>query len=624
MGNMAPMHHHVPLLLTLGLLPAAELHVTTQGDDAGPGTSERPFRTIQQAAQVAQPGDTVTVHAGIYRERIDPPRGGTGPDARITYRAAPGEEVDIRGSEVVTGWAPVGDDVWRVSIPAERFGKFNPFADVLQGDWFLPEGLTHHSGAVYCDGRWLGEAASPTDLRRGPTEAWWAEAGPSETIIHARFPGIDPNQHLTEIAVRQTVFYPSRPGRDWITVRGFRLRHAATPWAPPTAEQIGLIGTHWSRGWIIEDNTVTHSMCAGITLGKYGDTHDNAAGTAEGYLGTIRRAQAYTIPWDRDHIGGHVVRRNTVAFCEQAGICGSLGAIFSTISDNEVHHIHARRRFGGYEQAAIKFHAAIDTVISGNHLHDSYRGLWLDWMNQGTLVTGNIMHDHHDMDLFLEVNHGPFVVADNLLLSPLSLTDMSQGGAFVHNLFGGRLTRHSDQRLTPFHPPHDTTIAGLAAIAGGGHRFFNNVFVGRGTPRDALTKPPASDHQTWGLAGYDDAATPVQAAGNIYLAHAQPLAQEYEAIVLPDKAPTVNLDADQQRLVLTFAAPLPAAATVPVTGERLGTTAISHAGFTFPDGRPFVAERDLLGQVRSPTRPVAGPVETTTSAVVIPLAAHHP
>jgi alpha-N-arabinofuranosidase len=122
---------------------------------------------------------------------------------------------------------------------------------------------------------------------------------------------------------RQTVFYPSRPGRDWITVRGFRLRHAATPWAPPTAEQIGLIGTHWSRGWIIEDNTVTHSMCAGITLGTYGDAYDNADGTAEGYVGTIRRAQAFTIPWDREHIGGHVVRRNTVAFCEQAGICGS-------------------------------------------------------------------------------------------------------------------------------------------------------------------------------------------------------------------------------------------------------------------------------------------------------------
>ncbi len=182
-----------------------------------------------------------------------------------------------------------------------------------------------------------------------------------------------------------------------------------------------------------------------------------------------------------------------------------------------MHHIHTRRRFGGAEQAALKFHAAIDTVISGNHIHDSFRGLWLDWMTQGTLVIGNIMHDNRDMDLFVEVNHGPFVVADNLLLSSLSMTDWSQGGAFVHNLFGGRLARRSEQRRTPFHPPHDTAIAGLAAIAGGDNRFFNNVFVGSGsaTPPPAPAKPPATGPQTWGLAGYDNAATPVQAAGNI-------------------------------------------------------------------------------------------------------------
>ena len=36
----------------------------------------RPFRTINQAAAVAQPGDTVVVHAGEYREWVRPRRGG--------------------------------------------------------------------------------------------------------------------------------------------------------------------------------------------------------------------------------------------------------------------------------------------------------------------------------------------------------------------------------------------------------------------------------------------------------------------------------------------------------------------------------------------------------------------
>ena len=73
-----------------------------------------------------------------------------------------------------------------------------------------------------------------------------------------------------------------------------------TPWAPPTAEQIGLIGTHWSRGWVIEDNEISHSVCSGIALGKHGDEWDNtSANTAEGYVKTIERghARGWTPSW---------------------------------------------------------------------------------------------------------------------------------------------------------------------------------------------------------------------------------------------------------------------------------------------------------------------------------------
>src|SRR5579871_2305461 len=46
-------------------------------DDNGPGTQERPFRTINQAAQVLQPGERVVIATGVYREPIRPARGGT-------------------------------------------------------------------------------------------------------------------------------------------------------------------------------------------------------------------------------------------------------------------------------------------------------------------------------------------------------------------------------------------------------------------------------------------------------------------------------------------------------------------------------------------------------------------
>ncbi len=152
-------------------------------------------------------------------------------------------------------------------------------------------------------------------------QLWFAQADEADTTIWAQFTGVDPNQEEVEINVRQSVFYPDQPGRNYITVRGFTLQHAATPWAPPTAEQIGLIGTHWSRGWIIEDNIISHSVCTGITLGKHGDEFDNtSADTAEGYVKTIERAHAFPIPWTRDDIGHHIVRGNTISHCEQAGL----------------------------------------------------------------------------------------------------------------------------------------------------------------------------------------------------------------------------------------------------------------------------------------------------------------
>ena len=45
--------------------------------------------------------------------------------------------------------------------------------------------------------------------------------------------------------------------------------------------------------------------------------------------------------------------------------------------------------------AGIKFHGAIDVVISRQpHLPRPCLGVWLDWMAQGTQVTGNLFHDN--------------------------------------------------------------------------------------------------------------------------------------------------------------------------------------------------------------------------------------
>ena len=64
-----------------------------KAEDDGPGTQDRPFLTINHAAQVLQPGERVVIATGVYREAIRPARGGTSADAMISYEAAPGASV---------------------------------------------------------------------------------------------------------------------------------------------------------------------------------------------------------------------------------------------------------------------------------------------------------------------------------------------------------------------------------------------------------------------------------------------------------------------------------------------------------------------------------------------------
>ena len=126
---------------------ASEIHVSKSGSDSASGSSAQPFLTISQAASVAQPGDTVIVHAGTYREWVKPIHSGADNSRRIAYRAAPGEEVFVKGSERITSWKPEEDAVWKVELPNSFFGQYNPYSLQVSGGW-LNYGQWHHRGDV--------------------------------------------------------------------------------------------------------------------------------------------------------------------------------------------------------------------------------------------------------------------------------------------------------------------------------------------------------------------------------------------------------------------------------------------------------------------------------------------
>ncbi|MBN2593077.1 MAG: carbohydrate-binding protein, partial [Sedimentisphaerales bacterium] len=424
---------------------------------------------------------------------------------------------------------------------------------------------------------------------------WFAQVDDSNTTIWAQFKDVNLNEAEVEINVRRAVFYPDKTGINFITVRGFTMMHAATPWAPPTAEQIGLIGTNWSKGWIIEYNDISYSTCVGITLGKHGDKWDNtSANTAEGYVKTIERATERG--WSKENIGHHIVRNNHISHCEQAGLVGSMGAVFSTITDNDIHDIHIRQLFTGAEMAGIKIHAAIDTEISRNHIYRTCRGIWLDWMAQGARVTRNLFHDNNTCeDLFMEVDHGPFLVDNNIFLSNRSLFDMSEGGAYVHNLFSGQIVQRPELgRETPFHPPHSTKVAGLKKIEGGDDRFYNNLIVRPG-----------------GLDEYNKATLPSQIEGNVYYKGAKPCDKETNNLVKPDFDQEIKLfeEAGNVYLQITLDDSYRALDNPPVTTALLGKAKIPDVAYENPDGTPLKVDTDYFGKKRSQTDPSAGPFE---------------
>lgn len=626
-------------------------HVSKMGSDFNPGTAEEPFLTIQKAADIAVAGDKVVVHEGLYREWVRPMNGGLNDNCRIVYEAAEEEHVSISGSERITGWSRVKGNVWKVSIDNEFFGEFNPYAHSVRGDWML-EPFEHevHVGEVYLNGMSFYEASSLEKIYKpvpryasslgtwgGRREEilkpentvyqWYCEVDNRNTTIYANFQGVDPNEEVVEINVRKFCFFPKKTGLNYITVRGFEMMHAATSWAPPTAMQEGLIGTNWSKGWMIENNRIHDAKCSAISIGKEGSTGDNEFTKYHrkpGYQYQMEAVfKARNIGWSRERVGSHIIRNNVIYDCGQNGIVGHLGCVFSEIYGNEIYNIAVKHEFFGHEIAGIKLHAAIDVQIHHNYIHNCSLGTWLDWQAQGIRVSSNI-YDKNNRDLMVEVTHGPHLVDNNIFTSPYAFDNAAQGGAFVHNLCCGFTNYYPvPDRATPYHLPHSTEVLGTVPVYGFDDRWYQNIFGGG-----------KEEGRSYGTAHYNGAPTsmeeyverflalgrgdveqytqvkqPAYINGNVYLNGAQAFDRE-ENFCKNEKDPEVKITQEDSDVYLEIMLPKEAmelSAEI-ISTQKLGTVRIVEQRFERPDGSAFVLTEDLIGTERS-IQPKAGPIE---------------
>ncbi len=648
----------------------------------GNGSIERPFRRINEAAKLALPGDEVLVAPGVYREYVDPVHAGT-EDARITYSSTIPLGAVVTGAEQIKTWQHYKENVWVCRIANSVFGEYNPYTTLVYGDWYFAT-PNKHTGCVYLNDKAMYETTTLEECIKGdvyecswvPEESvykWYTEqdTGADQTIIYANFQGQDPNEENVEINVRRRCFMPSITGIGYHTVRGFKIDKAATTWAPPAAFQDGMIGPHWSKGWIIEDCEISNSKCAGISLGKYLDP-DNDHYFTNKYVKSPTQMERDAVcrgqyhGWLKEKIGSHIVRRCNIHHCEQGGIIGRMGGVFSTIEDNHIHHINNMMELGGAEISGIKMHAAIDVVMRRNHIHHCTMGIWCDWEAQGTRITQNLLHDNQrpsyaknlpgsmmSQDIFVEVSHGPTLIDNNILLSDASLRFATQGVAMVHNLICGALTDvggGTTWRYTPYHMPHRTEVMGFMTFLHGDNRFYNNIFVQKWPSDDYVTYDDQSvvarrENRQVGTHVFDDYPTydewiaqfdfsqrpnmralepahtghlPVWSEGNVYLNGAKPWKNEVKGLFVENNAKDLKVELVEKDghyyLSTNVYDYLKDFSDRMIHTEILGKTFEPEAYFENADGTPIRFDADYFGNHRG-IQVIPGPFASSSDNI---------
>ena len=644
-----------------------DINVTNSGD----GSKNKPFKHIQEAANIAMPGDEVLVAPGVYREYVSPEISGE-ENSRIVYKSTEPLGAVITGAELVKDWKRYKDNVWVTTISNSLFGDYNPFTTYVYGDWYFA-GKTKHTGAVYLNDKMLYEASSIEECvageiyecswdRESSKLKWFAIQNGDFTELYANFGGIDPNNEKIEINVREQCFVSEKTGINYITVSGFTICKAATNWAPPAAYQNCMVGPHWAKGWIIEDCDISNSKCSGIGLGKYLDpennhyfTYKHVKSPTQMERDAVCRGQYHG--WLKENIGSHIIRRNNIHHCEQGGIIGRMGCVFSIIEDNHIHHINNMCELGGAEISGIKLHAAIDVIIRRNHIHHCTMGIWTDWEAQGTRISQNLLHDNQkpdnveplkggmmSQDIFVEVSHGPTLIDNNILLSDVSLRMATQGVAMVHNLICGSFTSVGSgtdtivdgvlrQRYTPYHIHHRTEVMGFMTILHGDNRFYNNIFIQKWPNVDKKIRSDSEDVYSYenrqvGTNVFDDYITydewikyfdidnktpdmkkmesyhhhslPVWIDGNVYLSGALAYKNEKNNLINKEAEVKVELvEEDGKATLLTNVFDYIKNFNVDlITSDTLGKAFEPEQRFENPDGSTINFDTDFFGNIR--------------------------
>jgi len=370
-----------PTAATVWLVNVSSPHASDSGPHAG--SPSMPFRTISAAAAVAVAGDTVVVGRGVYRERVAPARSGT-PTAPIVYKAAPGEDVTIKASEVLP-WSRQPDGTFVAALPQTLFDsvdglpngtRYNPFVDPIQPGSGCQCVTT---GSVWADGRRLKELPATATIEgcgggsKLPPFGCFAAVQNGSRLVAQFAPTYNGSLPTSvEVVVRSRVFAPHKRGLQHIVVQGFTMEHGANQWVanfwlPQNAKysQSGLLGTRSGFNWTIMNNTLRRAQTIGLDIGVEG-----------GYTGSWPPPDNEGTMQPTPNItGNHTVIGNVIELNGASGIQGYVAT--GIVSYNAVLY-NGDLDCSGAENAAIKTHAFTGTMEGNLILNNTELPIWFD------------------------------------------------------------------------------------------------------------------------------------------------------------------------------------------------------------------------------------------------------
>ena len=332
-------------------IPPGALFVSPTGNDSAPGTEAQPLRTLTAAVSRVSAGGTIVMRGGVYREGLG------GINKRITVQPYPNENVQLKGSDIISAWTADGDD-WRATNWTSPLCQTCYDEDAI--DPAYP--LAGKPDQVFRNGVELRQVGSRSEVVPGTFYV--------DPDSRALYVGDNPAGAVIEASVRwrAMLLNPSAAGS---VIRGLTFTEYAPHW---NEDQLAVLVVN-APDSVIENNVFTRS--AGRALGVYNTgitVTGNQVVDNGGTGGSFNRAH------------GVVVEGNTFSRNNTAGFAVSTCTYACTIA--------------GLKMAHTANPTVRDNVFADNH----GTGYWCDLGCTNGVITGNTVVNNSNNGIYWEVS----------------------------------------------------------------------------------------------------------------------------------------------------------------------------------------------------------------------------